>query len=130
MSALTKKETLSAGISQPRLLLHLEGGALLLAAITLYADRGFSWWAFAIFLLAPDISIAAYAVNTRIGGTVYNLAHITVIPLAIGLLSAAAGNEPGIQIALIWLAHIGMDHAFGYGFKYPENFKDTHFSRI
>ena len=35
-----------------------------------------------------------------------------------------------LAIALIWLAHIGMDRAVGYGFKYDGEMKETHFSRI
>ena len=30
-----------------------------------------------------------------------------------------------MQVALIWLAHIGADRALGYGLKYPTGFKDT-----
>lgn len=129
-STWTKEVSAKAAVSLPRFLLHLEGAALLTAALTLYAHSGFNWWTLALFLLAPDLAIVFYAVNPRIGGFVYNLVHTTVFPLALGLLSASSGNPAGVQIALIWLAHIGMDRTFGYGFKYPENFKETHFSRI
>jgi hypothetical protein len=33
-------------------------------------------------------------------------------------------------LALIWLAHIGVDRALGYGLKYPDGFKDTHLQRV
>lgn len=29
-------------------------------------------------------------------------------------------------IALVWMAHIGMDRAVGYGLNYPTGFKHTH----
>jgi hypothetical protein len=29
-------------------------------------------------------------------------------------------------LALIWLAHIGLDRALGYGLKYPTAFRHTH----
>ena len=118
------------GLSLPRLLLHAEGAGLFAAALVLYAGRGFSWWAFALFLLAPDLSALGYLVNRRVGSVTYNLVHTTVFPVALGLYSLAAGSDTGIQAALIWLAHIGMDRLFGYGFKYPGAFKDTHFARI
>ena len=35
-----------------------------------------------------------------------------------------------IKLGLIWLAHIGMDRAIGYGLKYPTNHKDTHLQRV
>ena len=35
-----------------------------------------------------------------------------------------------VQLALIWLAHIGADRLLGYGLKYPTAFTDTHLERI
>jgi hypothetical protein len=35
-----------------------------------------------------------------------------------------------MQIALIWLAHIGLDRMLGYGLKYPTEFKDTHMQHV
>jgi len=117
-------------ITMPRLFLHLEGAAILIAAVSFYAYQGFSWWTFALFLLAPDLSFVIYMLDRRIGSMAYNLAHTTILPLALGIYSALNGNTIGMQAALIWFAHIGMDHIFGYGFKYSGEFKETHFSRI
>ena len=36
----------------------------------------------------------------------------------------------GVFLALIWLAHIGMDRTAGYGLKYPTEFKDTHMQHV
>jgi len=33
-------------------------------------------------------------------------------------------------VALIWLAHIGMDRMVGYGLKYPDEAKSSHLSRV
>ena len=33
-------------------------------------------------------------------------------------------------VALIWLAHIGGDRMVGYGLKYPDSFKHTHFNEV
>ena len=35
-----------------------------------------------------------------------------------------------MQIALIWLAHIGFDRSLGYGLEYPSGFRDTHLQRV
>jgi hypothetical protein len=35
-----------------------------------------------------------------------------------------------LQLALIWLTHIGVDRFIGYGLKYPTDFKDTHLQRV
>lgn len=32
--------------------------------------------------------------------------------------------------ALIWIAHVGMDRALGYGLKRDTGFRDTHLGRI
>lgn len=120
----------SKNISMPRLFLHLEGLALLVSALVLYSNQHFSWGAFALFLLAPDLAIIVYAVNQRSGQIVYNVVHTTIFPLALAVFSILNTNSLGLQIALIWLAHIGMDRTVGYGFKYPGSFKETHFSRI
>jgi hypothetical protein len=31
---------------------------------------------------------------------------------------------------LIWIIHIGVDRAIGYGLKYPSGFRDTHLQRM
>jgi len=35
-----------------------------------------------------------------------------------------------LSIAMIWLAHIGIDRALGYGLKYSTGFNFTHLGRI
>ncbi len=35
-----------------------------------------------------------------------------------------------LSIAMIWLAHIGIDRALGYGLKYCTGFGFTHLGRI
>ena len=126
---LTSAKSLPA-LSIPRILLHLEGIAMLVAALVLYANQQFSWWAFILFLFTPDLPMLLYLVNPRFGSIAYNLVHTIIFPLTLAIFSGFNSNDLGLQIALIWLAHIGMDRAFGYGFKYPDDFKQTHFSRI
>jgi hypothetical protein len=48
------------------------------------------------------------------------------------LMAAGFGmNRPlALSIAMIWLAHIGMDRALGYGLKYFGGFGFTHLGRI
>jgi len=130
MSTQTTTLQSSKNISMPRLFLHLEGLAILVGALVMYANQHFSWSTFALFLLAPDLAIIVYALHQRSGQIVYNIVHTTIFPLALAVFSILNTNSLGLQIALIWLAHIGMDRTVGYGFKYPGSFKETHFSRI
>ena len=114
----------------PRILLRIEGTAVFIAALVLYAQNGFSWWWFALLLLAPDLAMLGYLHSEAIGSLCYNLVHTYVLPLALGLAAMLLNFEPGWQLAIIWLAHIGMDRFVGYGLKYPDGFKVTHFSKV
>jgi hypothetical protein len=113
-----------------RMLLRLEGLSLLVAALVMYERSGFGWGTFALFFLAPDLSLLAYLAGSRLGAIAYNAAHSTVG--ALGLFSAGMlAVSPELEIAgLIWCAHIGFDRMLGYGLKYATDFGDTHLGRI
>ena len=113
-----------------RLVLRLEGLALGVAGVVLYADGDHSWWLFALLILAPDVSFLAYLGGPRVGAAAYNLLHNLVLPIALGTASVLANSEPAVAVSLIWLTHIGVDRALGYGLKYPTAFKDTHLQRV
>ena len=117
-------------LDRPRLLLKLEGLAILVAAVALYAEGDYSWLLFAVLALAPDVSFAAYAAGPRVGAAGYNLLHNLVLPVALGTYGVLGDSRTATAIALVWLAHIGIDRALGYGLKYPTEFKDTHLSRL
>jgi hypothetical protein len=113
-----------------RILLRLEGLALLASMVLIYALWGGSWWIFVLLLLLPDISLAAYLAGPGTGAIVYNAAHSTLLPAALGALGLALGVPVMMSLAFIWLAHIGMDRAIGYGLKYEAGFGFTHLGRI
>ena len=113
-----------------RTLLRLEGLALFAAMLVLYALWGGKWWAFALLFLAPDLSFAAYLAGARIGAIVYNAAHSTLGPVALITFGFMFGDLKTPQLAMIWLAHIGIDRALGYGLKYGSGFAFTHLGRI
>jgi uncharacterized membrane protein len=116
---------------KPKVLLQLEGAAVFGVSLALYFDADFSILALVVFFLAPDLAIAAYALGKKAGATVYNLIHLEVWPLILAAYGVIGDEQTAIQIALIWLAHIGIDRAVGLGFKYPDaDFQDTHFNRV
>ena len=117
-------------ISQTTLVQRLEGLAFLVAAVAAYAAIGASWWLFALLLLVPDLSMAGYWAGNRIGQITYNIVHAYVLPLALALVGFGLGQSLLLAIGLIWLAHIGMDRAVGYGLKEAEGFKFTHLGNL
>lgn len=126
-TTLTTASTSATPVSGVRAILRVEGAALMAAAITAYALLGGSWLWFAVFLLVPDVSMLGYLVGPRVGAVAYNVGHSLLGPA----LLAAAGFALGMPLplglaALIWVAHVGMDRAFGYGLKTFAGFKVTH----
>jgi hypothetical protein len=114
----------------PRRLLHLEGFAVLVGAVVLYFDAGFGWLLLVVLFVAPDLSMLGYLAGPRAGALSYDLVHTYAGPLALGVAGVAGDAELAMQIAMIWLAHIGMDRLLGYGLKYPTGFRDTHLQRV
>ena len=114
----------------PRTLLRLEGAAVLAGALALYFDRGYGWLALVLLVLAPDVSMLGYLAGPKVGARAYDLVHTEVWPVALGVVGVLADERVAVQLALIWLAHIGLDRVLGYGLKYGTDFKDTHLQRV
>ena len=71
-----------------------------------------------------------YLSGPRVGAAAYNAVHVYVLPLTLLLAGFIAGLPAAMASALIWIAHIGLDRALGYGLKYATGFGDTHLGRI
>jgi hypothetical protein len=113
----------------PRILLRLEGAAILTAASAAYFYGGRAWWLFAVLFLLPDISMLGYLANPRIGAAAYNAVHTLTAPLLLAGVGWILGGGLILSLAAIWLAHIGFDQMLGYGLKYASGFADTHLGR-
>ena len=114
----------------PSVLLRLEGAAVFVAAVVLYFHEGFGWLAFVLLALAPDLAMIGYAAGERTGAATYDIVHTEALPIALAVVGVVADRDLALQLALIWLAHIGADRMLGYGLKYPSGFKDTHLQRV
>lgn len=130
LSAASRSAEQHSATGGVRVLLRLEGLAAFAAALALYAHAGFSWPAFVLFLLAPDLSMAAYLAGPRAGALGYNVAHTYVLALGLALAGSIAAVPAATAAGLIWIAHIGLDRTLGYGLKYATAFVDTHLGRI
>ena len=114
----------------PKLLLHLEGAAVLVLSLYVYSQYQFNWVLFIALLFVPDLSMLGYLIDPVAGAMIYNAFHnytIVIFTIAIGLL---VPNPAVLSVAIIWLAHIGMDRLCGFGLKYSTGFKDTHLNRV
>lgn len=112
-----------------RSLLRLEGLSMALVGATGAWVCAATGWQIAITALAPDLTILAYAWGPRFGARLYNVAHSYALPLlltALGLLLTPSV----LPIAALWLAHIGVDRALGYGLKSEAGFGVTHLGPI
>ena len=114
----------------PGILLRLEGIAVAAAAVTLYFHEGYEWWLLVVLVLAPDLSMLGYLGGPRVGAVTYDLVHTYVAPVLLAGAGVIWDSDTALKLALIWLTHIGVDRAVGYGLKYPSDFKDTHLQRV
>ena len=123
-------EASGAATGGVKMLLRCEGFALFLAACGFYDIWGGPWWLFVVFFLAPDLSFLAYLIGAKEGAIVYNAVHTTIAPIVLAGIGSALSMPFALSIAIIWLAHIGLDRALGYGLKYQAGFGFTHLGRI
>jgi hypothetical protein len=130
--ATDRPSVLSEGVvtGRPLVFLRAEGAVLLASALIAFALTSQRWWLVPLVLFLPDLAMAGYARSARAGALAYNLAHSYPLPAVLGAVGLWQG-EPVVQaIAALWLAHIGMDRALGYGLKHDDGFAHTHLGRI
>jgi hypothetical protein len=130
MSEPTATPDTGAATGGVRTLLRLEGVVLFAGMTLLYGLWEGSWWVYAILFLAPDLSFAAYLGGPKAGAIVYNAAHSYLGPVALMTVGFAMAAPLTLSLAMIWLAHIGIDRALGYGLKYQAGFAFTHLGRL
>ena len=116
--------------NSPSWLLRLEGAVVFILAGVLYSRLDSGWLMFALLFFVPDVSMIGYAVDAKLGATIYNVVHAYALPAALGLAGLFTGNPLLVSLSLIWLAHIGFDRLLGFGLKYPTEFKDTHLQHV
>ncbi len=114
----------------PRLLLRLEGLAVFVGALAGYYALDASWLLFVLLLLLPDLAMIAYVAGPRVGAAAYNAVHTYVAPGILAALALVGVAPRAWPVCLIWVAHIGMDRALGYGLKFPSAFRETHLGPI
>lgn len=117
-------------LQDPIALQRLEGGVLVGLSLLLYWKAGGSWLLYVLLILAPDLFMLGYLRGPGAGAALYNLGHTWLLPGILAAVGILGGASITIDIALIWLGHIGADRLLGYGLKLPTAFQDTHLGRI
>jgi len=104
--------------------------AAVIVAIFYVVVGNFPWyWLFILFFVV-DLSALGYMANTRIGALIYNIGHSLIGPTLLVALYIATTNQVVLFISLIWLFHILVDRALGYGLKHTTGFHQTHLGPI
>ena len=111
-------------------ILRTEQAAIGVAGLVAYLALGGSWLLLVPLLLVFDVSAIGYLAGARIGSVTYNAAHNLVVALIALLIGWLAGLAWLQMLAALWIAHVGVDRALGYGLKLPTDFRDTHLGRI
>jgi len=106
--------------------LGLLAGSMILFSLTTH----FEWWIYAILFFIPDISFAAYLINTKIGSAVYNIFHHKGMMIAMIVTGYYTELEWILAVGIVFLGHAAFDRIFGYGLKFSDDFKHTHLGRI
>ncbi len=111
-------------------IISIEEICLFILGVFGFSQLDYSWWWFFILILAPDISMLGYIVNTKIGAIAYNVFHHKGMALGIYFLGTYIQSSVLQLIGVILFTHACLDRVFGYGLKYFDNFKHTHLGNI
>ncbi|HEY5695274.1 MAG TPA: DUF4260 domain-containing protein [Candidatus Saccharimonadales bacterium] len=104
--------------------------AAVLVAVFYVVVGNFAWYWLPVLFIVVDFSAIGYFFNNRMGALVYNIAHSLIGPAALVLLYIGTTNQVVLFIALVWLFHIFVDRALGYGLKHVTGFHHTHLGTI
>jgi len=115
---------------KPRWFLRLDGLVVLAATVILFAGEHQHWWLYPALVLVPDVSMVGYLRDLKVGAFIYNVGHSYLAPAALTFTGWRTQSGLTLALGLIWLGHVGLDRALGYGLKYDEGFACTHLGRI
>jgi multidrug transporter EmrE-like cation transporter len=99
-------------------------------AVLYFLPFHFSWWWWVILFLSPDIAMLGYAISKKTGGVVYNIFHHKGIAIAVAIAGFLLKEDIMMLAGALLFAHASFDRIWGYGLKYPDNFKHTHLGWI
>ncbi len=111
-------------------LIRLEEVTLFGFSIFLFNQTSFEWWWYLALILVPDLGMLGYVANPKVGAVTYNLTHHKGVAIIILITGYYLANQWLILTGIIMFGHSSLDRIFGYGLKYPDDFKNTHLGRL
>jgi len=123
------KRGVHVSTTTPTRLLRIEAALIAIVSIAAYRWAGGGWVQYVALWLIPDLFMVGYLLNSRVGAVAYNLSHNLVLPLGLSVLAVVRPDMFLLQLGLIWLSHVAIDRALGFGLKYASAFGDTHLGR-
>ncbi|WP_236977961.1 DUF4260 domain-containing protein [Membranihabitans maritimus] len=107
-----------------------EEAGMVLLSVFAFNQTAFPWWLYPLLILVPDIGMLGYLVNPRIGALTYNIFHHKGIAIFLWLIGWYWSIPWAELIGIILFGHSSLDRIFGFGLKYPDDFKNTHLGRM
>lgn len=104
--------------------------AAVLIGIFFVAIGGFEWWWLIILFLIVDVSAVGYLYSNRLGALTYNIGHSLIGPTILTAYYVINTDPAILFIILIWLFHILVDRALGFGLKHTKSFHHTHLGKL
>lgn len=107
------------------------GTAIAAAAVVASVAAGAPWWVAALAWAVPDVPLL-FGMGRGMGYgrlhpravPAYNALHTPWGPVALAVLTAAAGFPPvPLAVVLAWTFHICLDRAAGYGLRTPDGYQ-------
>ncbi len=102
----------------------------ILVAVFYVSVGNFAWYWLPILFIVVDVSMVGYLANSRMGALTYNIGHSLIGPTILVALYIATTDQATLFISLVWLFHIFVDRALGYGLKHSAGFEHTHLGTI
>lgn len=104
--------------------------AAILVAVFYITVGNFAWYWLPILFVVFDLSAVGYVFNSKVGALFYNIGHSLIGPTLLVAIYIATTNQSVLFVALLWLFHIFVDRALGYGLKHVAGFEHTHLGPI
>ncbi|HEY1085727.1 MAG TPA: DUF4260 family protein [Candidatus Saccharimonadales bacterium] len=104
--------------------------AAVVTAVLFQTYAGFDWWWLFVLFPLVDVSAFGYLQNSKAGALMYNLGHSMIGPALLLLPYFFGGPDWLLFASMVWLFHIFVDRALGYGMKHVEGFGHTHLGKV